>query len=416
MKRKTKKTPASRNRFIRERWQQLEVQRKAIRSGYAFASDPFTADTLDLFDTLADDGLFDFQADKYLQAIQPSSRRRKKPKRSQAQARFPDAMPGVQVFDIAVLRKRQADLEPTEKSMKSILKKFDLEADTGIRLLKPIPDNFMVALQGLKEQYPNCLEFLDFLEHFAALSQVRAEGRHMRFPPVLLAGPPGVGKTAVVRAVAQLLGVQCRIMDMASATASFVLAGMSSAWAEAKTGCVIDLLRDGDSAHPILVMDEIDKVSQTSKYDPLGALYTLLEREASERFVDEALDVPSNASHVLYVATANELDRISAPLLSRFVVLTINSIDGQHRRAVCHSVYRSVLAQEGVADSFDSQLSEAVQAALDDYSPRQIKQILIRAVASAARRPQARKRRMIDTDDLVKPASEATGQPMGFVW
>lgn len=175
---------------------------------------------------------------------------------------------------------------------------------------------------------------------------------------------------------------------------------MSSAWAEAKTGCVIDLLRDGQTANPILVLDEIDKVSKISKYDPpLGALYTLLKHEAAERFVGYA----SNASHVLYVATANDLDSISAPLLSQFVVLEINQIEGQHRQAVCKSIYQAVLEKEGVA-----RLNNDVMAALADFTPRQIKQMLIRAGASVARHPRIQGRIVIETDDLVKPASESS--------
>jgi len=322
----------------------------------------------------------------------------------------------LQVFDMAALRARYEALETSEKGMKSILKKFDLKGDIGRRALKPIPERFVGEICELKKRYPNCGEFLDFMAHFANLARIRTGGRHMRFPPVLLAGPPGVGKTAVVREVAKLLDVKCRTMDMGATTASFVLSGMSSSWSEAKTGCVVDLLRDGQAANPILVLDELDKTSSTAKHDPLGALYTLLEPDAARTFVDEALDIPCDASQVLYVATANNLERISAPLLSRFVVLHIQSIVGDHHQSVTQSIYRTLLEQHGVAELFSPALSKSVLIELSNFSPRQIKIILMRAIACAASRRSGADRMDIQSGDLIKPPSESEGNPVGFIW
>jgi len=73
------------------------------------------------------------------------------------------------------------------------------------------------------------------------------------------------------------------------------------------------------------LMIEMDKASLSSKYDPLGPLYSLLEQRTAEKFADEALDMPANASHILYVATANSLATISEPILSRCIVLKIDT-------------------------------------------------------------------------------------------
>lgn len=325
--------------------------------------------------------------------------------------------PSIVVFDIAALRARYDKLENSEKSLRGILKKFDLSGDDGRRTLAAIPKNFGSQINDLKCRFPNCVEFLDFVGHFAHLARLRHGEPHLRFPPVLLAGPPGVGKTAVVREVAKLLDVQCRVLDIASTTAGFVLSGMSSSWSEAKTGCIVDLLRDGKTANPMLVLDEIDKASTSSKFNPIGALYTLLEPDAAKNFIDEALDMPCDASQLLVIATANDLGRISAPLLSRFVVLHIEAITSEHRATVIRSIYRAVLEHLCVVERFDADLADEVIETLTELSPRQTKIALMRSVAAAASRYRNPDDRVaIQNDDLVKPNDAQRDKPMGYIW
>lgn len=194
----------------------------------------------------------------------------------------------IQVFDIEKISQRLEKLDRSEKSQRTILNKFDLEHDNGRRALPALSDAFFDGVAALKDKYPNCQVFLEFIAHFAHLSRIRKTSQHMRFPPVLLLGQPGLGRTAVVREIAELLNVSFKILDLSSTTAGFVIAGLSSSWSEAKTGNIVDLLRDGKTANPIVVLDEIDKTSRFAKFDPLGPLYTLLEADAARHFVDEA--------------------------------------------------------------------------------------------------------------------------------
>lgn len=202
----------------------------------------------------------------------------------------------VKVIDVEKLIYIRDNLESSERSLKTILKKFKLHTDTGYRELKGVTTKFTLGIKSLKNKYPNCREFLDFIDEFGALSLYRSGTKEMSFPPVLLTGPPGVGKTAVVSEVAKLLEVSCRKIDFATVTSGFVLSGSTTSWSEAKTGCIVDILRDGKTANSIVILDEIDKVGGDIRYDPLGSLYTLLEKKMAEEFIDEALDVPVNAS------------------------------------------------------------------------------------------------------------------------
>ena len=131
---------------------------------------------------------------------------------------------------------------------------------------------------------------------------------------MLLLGEPGIGKTHFARKIAQLLGTGYGFVPMSSLTAGWVLSGASSQWKNAKPGKVFDTFLNGDYANPVIVVDEIDKASADGQYDPLGALYELLEIETATRFVDEFVEVPIDASGAVWLATANDAARIPEPL------------------------------------------------------------------------------------------------------
>ncbi|MDI7065492.1 hypothetical protein QMO17_30035, partial [Klebsiella pneumoniae] len=100
-------------------------------------------------------------------------------------------------------------------------------------------------------------------------------------------------------------------VGMSSLTAGWILSGASSQWKNAKPGKVFDALVNGSYANPVITVDEIDKATGDSQYDPLGALYALLEHDTAQAFIDEFAEIPINAGHVIWIATAN--DALSIP-------------------------------------------------------------------------------------------------------
>jgi len=323
----------------------------------------------------------------------------------------------IKVFDIQKLNEIKNASSANERSLLAVLDKFDLYDDTGYRELKSITKNFVDGVEALKIKYPNCQDFLDLISDFAALTFFRSGASEFVLPPILLSGPPGVGKTAVVNEVAELLEVNCHQIDYATVTAGFLISGSNTSWSEGKSGCIVDMLRDGDAANSILILDEIDKAGGDQRYDPLGALYTLLEKKMAKKFVDEALQTPINASNLIFIATANDVTQIPDPLRSRFIEIEIGTIEGRHHRVVTQSIYSSILKDERLDKSFAKQLSNSVFDALYDYSPREIKLMLSCAISKAARRCLGRPQVDIIGDDLAMFNSATSDKnPIRFVF
>ena len=121
-----------------------------------------------------------------------------------------------------------------------------------------------------------------------------------------------------------------------------MLSGASSQWKNAKPGKVFDTFVNGDYANPVIVVDEIDKASADGQYDPLGALYELLETETATRFVDEFVELPIDASGAVWLATANDVGRIPEPLVSRLAVYEIEAPDAEGAARIARTIYGEI--------------------------------------------------------------------------
>ena len=143
--------------------------------------------------------------------------------------------------------------------------------------------------------------------------------------PLLLLGPPGVGKTLLVELLAGEVGVEFEAVSLAAAQGSFQIIGTSLHWSTAAPGQVWRLLAMGRSANGILLLDEVDKAGGDERCLTETALLDLLEPRTARRLVDQATDVAMDASTVWKLGTANELGPVSAPIRSRFEVITIDA-------------------------------------------------------------------------------------------
>lgn len=246
------------------------------------------------------------------------------------------------------------------------------------RTLAALPDDG--ALTDLAKDMPNFVPAIDFYAGQVALA--RLAGRTFaRFPPVLLLGPPGVGKTLFAERMAAILGSVCRRVSMATATASWILTGLDRSWSGAKPGHVFLTLAESPMANCIVLVDEIDKAMGDPRYDVLGGFYPLLERDTACLFTDEYAGFPIDASGLIWLATANDLRKIPAPILSRFTVFDISAPIGDAARQIVHRLF-----ERATAGARFTPLDEALCDLLVGRPPREVDRRLQAAVGRAAQR------------------------------
>lgn len=234
-------------------------------------------------------------------------------------------------------------------------------------------------LDALAQICPNFELVVRDLKKYIALALYG--NQPFNFMPILLAGDPGVGKTHFARLLASYLKTEYQYISMASVSAGFILSGSASTWAGAKTGKVASALVNGSVANPLILLDEMDKASGSHQHDPLGSLYQLFERDTAKGFVDEFLDVPLDASNVIWVGTANNLKSIPAPILSRMAVYEVPAPTSAQAAVIVGNLYSRLIEENGW--QFDPVLSDDVISKLATVSPREMRKQILDALGSA---------------------------------
>jgi len=156
------------------------------------------------------------------------------------------------------------------------------------------------------------------------------------------------------------------------------------------------------------VVDEIDKASGDGQYDPLGALYELLEIETATRFIDEFVELPIDASGAVWLATANDADRIPEPLLSRLAVYEIEPPDAEGAARIAGTIYREIRNAHDWGRQFPEALSPTALDKLASLPPREMR----RAIQAAFGNAKVAGRSEVGPDDIQD--ARARKQRIGF--
>ena len=281
------------------------------------------------------------------------------------------------------------------------------------RMLEKGPERFQVKPSGLPvmehlyDELPNFTEVLDDIKRQLALCEDSRDA--LEITPLLLLGPPGVGTTHFARELSVLLGTGMGFMAMSSMTAGWVLSGASSQWKGARPGKVFETLVDGQYANPVMVVDEIDKAGGEHAYDPLGALYSLLEHDTAGCFTDEFAEVPIDASQVIWVATANDGRAIPDPILNRMNVYEVQAPDVQAARRIAARLYRSIRADHGWGQRFETEPRDDVLDAMSELAPREMRRAWMTGFGNA----KLDHRDHVQTRDL--PDARAKRGTIGFM-
>lgn len=282
------------------------------------------------------------------------------------------------VYNTAAVEKALQDLpQSSNEALRALYEKM-LRLGGQRFAVKP---SGLPEMQALFEELPNFGEVLEHIRRQLALCVDSQDD--VELPPILLLGGPGIGKTHFARRVSQLLGTGYGFVPMSSLTAGWVLSGASSQWKNAKPGKVFDTFLNGEYANPVMVVDEIDKASADGQYDPLGALYELLETQTAMRFIDEFAEVPIDASGAVWFATANDAGRIPEPLLNRMNVYEIEPPDAEGSARIAMSLYREIREAHDWGRRFPETLSASVVEKLSLLTPREMRRAVQAAFGNA---------------------------------
>ncbi|MES2979705.1 MAG: AAA family ATPase [Pseudomonadota bacterium] len=265
----------------------------------------------------------------------------------------------------------------------------------------------MPEMEDLYDSLPNFKPVLDEVRRHLALSQDSRD--HLELTPILLLGPPGVGKTHFARQIADLLGTGMTLVPMSSMTAGWLLSGSSSQWKGARPGKVFEALVEGKYANPVIVVDEIDKASCDAQYDPLGALYSLLEHDTAQCFTDEFAEVAIDASQVTWFTTANDERNIPSPILNRMNVFAVEAPTLDAARKIAAQLYRGILSEHDWGQRFDPVPGDDVLDCMMDMPPREMRRAWMTGFGNA----RLKDRFQVLCEDL--PPAQASKQRVGFL-
>lgn len=226
----------------------------------------------------------------------------------------------------------------------------------------------------------------DRIIEFLAVGALKGE---VKGSIILLVGPPGVGKTSIGKSIAEALGRKFYRFSVGGMRDEAEIKGHRRTYIGAMPGKFIQALKSCQTANPVIMLDEIDKIGSSYQGDPASALLEVLDPEQNKDFLDHYLDTRFDLSKVLFVCTANQLDSISSPLLDRMEVIRLSGyITEEKIRIAKRHLWPALLEDAGISTKTVEITPPAIHHIIEGYAReagvRNLKKLLERIIRKTA--------------------------------
>ena len=204
---------------------------------------------------------------------------------------------------------------------------------------------------------------------------------------ICLAGPPGVGKTSIGKTVAECMGRKFARISLGGVHDEAEIRGHRKTYIGAMPGKIIDAVRRAGSGNPLILLDEVDKLGSDYKGDPSSALLEVLDPEQNGTFTDNFIEIPYDLSHTVFIATANDLSAVPAPLLDRMEVIEIPSYTREEKLNIAkYHLVRKQEQRHGLNGRTFKITDGAVYSLIDFYTREAGVRRLERTIAALCRK------------------------------
>ena len=251
---------------------------------------------------------------------------------------------------------------------------------------------------GLEKVKERILEYL----------AVKQMTNSLKSPIICLVGPPGVGKTSLAKSVARALDRKFVKMSLGGVRDEAEIRGHRRTYLGSMPGRIIQGMKKAGTTNPVFLIDEIDKMGSDYKGDPSSAMLEVLDPEQNNQFSDHYLEEPYDLSDVLFIATANYMENIPAPLLDRLEIINLSSYTEVEKQMICkdHLIKKELTANGLTPKQFtldDEMILYLIRHYTRDAGVRQLERVIASLCRKTALEILKNKKRSVKiTKKLVK--------------